>query len=58
MLKLRSPFQAWTRQRWGSKLQGGVGPFGLLTLATQNLEEFTPVFFRVFKVMCLVGQLA
>ncbi|KAG4909042.1 hypothetical protein JHK87_055158 [Glycine soja] len=27
----------------------GVGPFGLLTLATQNLEEFTPVFFRVFK---------
>ncbi|KAL5193240.1 Beta-fructofuranosidase, insoluble isoenzyme 1 [Glycine soja] len=33
----------------GSKLQGGVGPFGLLTLASQNLEEFTPVFFRVFK---------
>ncbi|KAH1078660.1 hypothetical protein AAZX31_19G182000 [Glycine max] len=33
----------------GSKLQGGVGPFGLLTLASQNLEEFTPVFFRIFK---------
>ncbi|KAK7244877.1 hypothetical protein RIF29_39706 [Crotalaria pallida] len=33
----------------GSKIQGGVGPFGLLTLATQDLEEFTPVFFRIFK---------
>lgn len=33
----------------GSKVQGGVGPFGLLTLASQNLEEFTPVFFRIFK---------
>ncbi|XP_020205963.2 beta-fructofuranosidase, insoluble isoenzyme 1 [Cajanus cajan] len=35
--------------RMGSNLQGGVGPFGLLTLASQNLEEFTPVFFRIFK---------
>ncbi|EEF32054.1 Beta-fructofuranosidase, insoluble isoenzyme 1 precursor, putative [Ricinus communis] len=33
----------------GSKAQGGLGPFGLLTLASENLEEFTPVFFRVFK---------
>ena len=33
----------------GSKVQGGVGPFGLLTLASENLEEFTPVFFRIFK---------
>jgi len=33
----------------GSKEQGGVGPFGLLTLATEKLEEFTPVFFRIFK---------
>ncbi|XP_054804188.1 beta-fructofuranosidase, insoluble isoenzyme 1-like [Prosopis cineraria] len=33
----------------GSKVQGGVGPFGLLTLASHNLEEFTPVFFRIFK---------
>ncbi|XP_050227898.1 beta-fructofuranosidase, insoluble isoenzyme 1-like [Mercurialis annua] len=32
-----------------SKSQGGVGPFGLLTLATEHLEEFTSVFFRVFK---------
>ncbi|XVF41803.1 hypothetical protein PTKIN_Ptkin01aG0309900 [Pterospermum kingtungense] len=33
----------------GSKVEGGVGPFGLLTLASRNLEEYTPVFFRVFK---------
>ncbi|XP_019432908.1 PREDICTED: beta-fructofuranosidase, insoluble isoenzyme 1-like [Lupinus angustifolius] len=33
----------------GSKIQGGVGPFGLLTLASQDIEEFTPVFFRIFK---------
>ncbi|KAL6988448.1 Invertase [Sarracenia purpurea var. burkii] len=33
----------------GSTVQGGVGPFGLLTLASEHLEEFTPVFFRVFK---------
>ncbi|KAK7284845.1 hypothetical protein RJT34_19598 [Clitoria ternatea] len=33
----------------GSKVQGGVGPFGLLTLASPNLVEFTPVFFRIFK---------
>lgn len=33
----------------GSRVQGGLGPFGLLTLASQNLEEFTPVFFRIFK---------
>lgn len=33
----------------GSSVQGGVGPFGLLTLASQKLEEYTPVFFRVFK---------
>ncbi|WJX79527.1 Invertase [Trifolium repens] len=33
----------------GSKVQGGLGPFGLLTLASENLAEFTPVFFRVFK---------
>lgn len=33
----------------GSNVQGGVGPFGLLTLASQKLEEYTPVFFRIFK---------
>lgn len=33
----------------GSFVQGGLGPFGLATLASTNLEEYTPVFFRVFK---------
>lgn len=33
----------------GSYVEGGLGPFGLLTLASENLEEYTPVFFRVFK---------
>ncbi|KAK4396543.1 Beta-fructofuranosidase, insoluble isoenzyme 1 [Sesamum angolense] len=35
--------------RKGSTVKGGLGPFGLLTLASENLEEYTPVFFRVFK---------
>lgn len=33
----------------GSGVPGNVGPFGLLTLASEHLEEFTPVFFRIFK---------
>lgn len=33
----------------GSIVEGGLGPFGLITIASQNLEEYTPVFFRVFK---------
>nr|Q39693.1 RecName: Full=Beta-fructofuranosidase, insoluble isoenzyme 3; AltName: Full=Cell wall beta-fructosidase 3; AltName: Full=Invertase 3; AltName: Full=Sucrose hydrolase 3; Flags: Precursor [Daucus carota]CAA55188.1 cell wall beta-fructosidase(Inv3) [Daucus carota] len=33
----------------GSTIQGGLGPFGLLTLASKDLEEYTPVFFRIFK---------
>ncbi|KAM7526032.1 hypothetical protein LguiA_015934 [Lonicera macranthoides] len=33
----------------GSTVVGGVGPFGLLTLASKKLEEYTPVFFRIFK---------
>ncbi|KAL2503041.1 Beta-fructofuranosidase [Forsythia ovata] len=33
----------------GSTVHGGVGPFGLITLASEKLEEFTPVFFRIFK---------
>lgn len=32
-----------------STVEGGLGPFGLVTLASENLEEYTPVFFRVFK---------
>nr|XP_034932795.1 beta-fructofuranosidase, insoluble isoenzyme 2-like [Populus alba] len=33
----------------GSKAPGGLGPFRLLILASENLEEFTPIFFKVFK---------
>ncbi|KAI3801414.1 hypothetical protein L1987_29519 [Smallanthus sonchifolius] len=31
--------------------QGGLGPFGILALASIKLEEYTPVFFRVFKTV-------
>ncbi|XP_065855119.1 beta-fructofuranosidase, insoluble isoenzyme 1 [Euphorbia lathyris] len=33
----------------GSEKHGGVGPFGLITLASEAFEEFTPVFFRIFQ---------
>ncbi|XVF76176.1 hypothetical protein PTKIN_Ptkin13bG0245500 [Pterospermum kingtungense] len=32
-----------------SNAHGAVGPFGLLAFASEKLEEFTPVFFRIFK---------
>lgn len=33
----------------GASVQGGVGPFGLLVLASEDREEHTAVYFRVFK---------
>ncbi|CAN0878040.1 Beta-fructofuranosidase, insoluble isoenzyme CWINV1 [Linum grandiflorum] len=33
----------------GASVKSGVGPFGLLVLSSNHLEEFTAVFFRVFK---------
>ncbi|KAJ8557798.1 hypothetical protein K7X08_004564 [Anisodus acutangulus] len=33
----------------GSSTNTGVGPFGLLVLASNNIEEYTAVFFRIFK---------
>ncbi|CAO2824552.1 unnamed protein product [Amaranthus hypochondriacus] len=33
----------------GGSISGGVGPFGLLTLASQDLLEYTAIFFRIFK---------
>uniref|UniRef100_A0ACD5TCS9 Uncharacterized protein n=1 Tax=Avena sativa TaxID=4498 RepID=A0ACD5TCS9_AVESA len=33
----------------GASVPGGVGPFGLLVLASGDLHEHTSVFFRVFK---------
>nr|GMC70861.1 beta-fructofuranosidase, insoluble isoenzyme CWINV1-like [Ipomoea batatas] len=33
----------------GASVRGGIGPFGLKVLASENMEEYTAVFFRVFK---------
>ncbi|KMS96856.1 hypothetical protein BVRB_8g199320 [Beta vulgaris subsp. vulgaris] len=33
----------------GASVEGRLGPFGLLTLASTGLEEYTAVFFRIFK---------
>lgn len=33
----------------GASVNGGLGPFGLMTLASKGLEEYTAVFFRIFK---------
>ncbi|XP_047063549.1 beta-fructofuranosidase, insoluble isoenzyme 7-like [Lolium rigidum] len=33
----------------GASVHGGVGPFGLLVMASADLEEHTAVFFRVFR---------
>nr|AFJ21580.1 cell wall invertase [Agave tequilana] len=33
----------------GADVKGGVGPFGLLALASANRQEQTAVFFRIFK---------
>lgn len=33
----------------GASVEGGLGPFGLLVLASKGLQEYTAVFFRIFK---------
>ncbi|MCD9643006.1 hypothetical protein HAX54_030104 [Datura stramonium] len=33
----------------GSSAKGGVGPFGLLVLASNDIQEFTVVFLRMFR---------
>ncbi|KAL4310283.1 hypothetical protein GQ457_01G040530 [Hibiscus cannabinus] len=33
----------------GASVKGGLGPFGLLVLASKGLSENTAVFFRIFK---------
>ncbi|CAL5024887.1 unnamed protein product [Urochloa decumbens] len=33
----------------GASVPGGVGPFGLIVMASGDLQEHTAVFFRVFK---------
>ncbi|KAK8956835.1 Beta-fructofuranosidase, insoluble isoenzyme 4 [Platanthera zijinensis] len=32
-----------------ASIRGSIGPFGLLVLASHNLEEHTAIFFRVFR---------
>lgn len=41
--------QELCRQNASSANSTGVGPFGLLVLASNNIEEYTAVFFRIFK---------
>ncbi|PIN04037.1 Beta-fructofuranosidase [Handroanthus impetiginosus] len=33
----------------GASAVDGLGPFGLLVLASKNIQEYTAVFFRIFK---------
>ncbi|KAF7826449.1 Beta-fructofuranosidase, cell wall isozyme [Senna tora] len=33
----------------GASVKGALGPFGLLVLASKGLQEYTAVFFRVFR---------
>ncbi|KAF8025715.1 hypothetical protein BT93_F2524 [Corymbia citriodora subsp. variegata] len=33
----------------GASVKGSLGPFGLLVMASRGLQEYTAVFFRIFK---------
>ncbi|KAJ8755952.1 hypothetical protein K2173_024497 [Erythroxylum novogranatense] len=33
----------------GASTEGSLGPFGLLVLASKDMQEYTAVFFRIFK---------
>lgn len=33
----------------GATVKGGLGPFGLLVLASKDMQEYTAIFFRIFK---------
>jgi len=35
--------------RKGAAVKGGLGPFGLLVFASGGLQEYTAVFFRIFR---------
>lgn len=44
----------WTNPQFlcsqkGASVKGALGPFGLLVLASNGLQEYTAVFFRIFK---------
>ncbi|CDY23643.1 BnaC05g39510D [Brassica napus] len=36
-------------QKNASSVNSGLGPFGLMVLASKNLEEYTSVYLRIFK---------
>ncbi|WCJ39507.1 Beta-fructofuranosidase insoluble isoenzyme CWINV1 [Euphorbia peplus] len=45
---------SWTNpqllcSKMGHSVKGGLGPFGLLVLASKGMKEYTSVFFRIFK---------
>lgn len=45
---------SWTNpqllcSRKGGSVRGSLGPFGLLVLASKGMQEYTSVFFRIFK---------
>ncbi|KAL8458576.1 hypothetical protein ACS0TY_036192 [Phlomoides rotata] len=46
--------QSWANPRAicgrkGGTAKGGLGPFGLLVLASKDIQEYTAVYFRVFR---------
>ncbi|KAK3143450.1 hypothetical protein QOZ80_4AG0300460 [Eleusine coracana subsp. coracana] len=45
---LKDP-QKLCAEKGGASVQGGVGPCGLIVMASGDMEEHTTVFFRVFK---------
>lgn len=45
---------SWTNpqlicSRKGASVKGNLGPFGLLVFASKGLEEYTAIFYRIFK---------
>uniref|UniRef100_A0A2N9HK40 Glycosyl hydrolase family 32 N-terminal domain-containing protein n=1 Tax=Fagus sylvatica TaxID=28930 RepID=A0A2N9HK40_FAGSY len=45
---------SWTNpqvlcKKKGASVKGSLGPFGLLALASKDLQEYTAVFYRIFK---------
>ncbi|WCJ39508.1 Beta-fructofuranosidase insoluble isoenzyme 1 [Euphorbia peplus] len=45
---------SWTNpqllcSKMGHSVKSGLGPFGLLVLASEGMREYTSVFFRIFK---------
>ncbi|KAH9664935.1 Beta-fructofuranosidase insoluble isoenzyme CWINV1 [Citrus sinensis] len=43
------PTRNFSVAKRGASVKGALGPFGLLVLASNGLQEYTAVFFRIFK---------